>query len=97
MNLNEIIKIASGNVLTSEAETEHDIKGGYTADLMSDVLASVQPESVLLTRFCNPTGLLPQDHLKIPNHAKRKGFHESGNGYNRFCRTRDNPDRRVIL
>jgi len=54
MNLNEIIKIASGNVLTSEAETEQDIKGGYTADLMSDVLASIQPESVLLTGLCNP-------------------------------------------
>ncbi len=30
------------------------VKGGFGADLMSDVLASIQPEAVLLTGLCNP-------------------------------------------
>lgn len=54
MKLQEIILIAAGDVLTQVSETEQEIKGGYTADLMSDVLASIQPESVLLTGLCNP-------------------------------------------
>ncbi len=54
MKLNEIIQIASGYVLTKGTETEQEIKGGYTADLMSDVLAAIQPESILLTGLCNP-------------------------------------------
>jgi predicted transcriptional regulator len=31
-----------------------EIKGGCGADLMSDVLAYIQPEAVLLTGLCNP-------------------------------------------
>ncbi|MBE0697741.1 MAG: hypothetical protein IH586_12540 [Anaerolineaceae bacterium] len=31
-----------------------EIKGGFGADLMSDVLASIQPEAVLVTGLCNP-------------------------------------------
>ncbi|MEN6481278.1 MAG: hypothetical protein ABFD29_03775 [Anaerolineaceae bacterium] len=30
------------------------IKGGCGADLMSDVLASIQPDARLLTGLCNP-------------------------------------------
>jgi len=54
MKLGEIIKIVSGSVLTDEVEEDIEIVGGYTADLMSDVLASIQPDSVLLTGLCNP-------------------------------------------
>jgi len=54
MKLSEIIKIVSGRVLTNEIEEDIEIAGGYTADLMSDVLASIQPDSVLLTGLCNP-------------------------------------------
>ena len=31
-----------------------EVEGGCGADLMSDVLASVQPQAVLLTGLCNP-------------------------------------------
>jgi len=56
MRLQEIINLASGKVLTNfvEFDMENEILGGYTADLMSDVLASIQPDSVLLTGLCNP-------------------------------------------
>ena len=54
MKLGEIIKIVNGKVLTEEYDENQDIVGGYTADLMSDVLASIQPDSVLLTGLCNP-------------------------------------------
>lgn len=54
MKLGEIIKIVSGRVLTEHVEEEDEIISGYTADLMSDVLASIPPDSVLLTGLCNP-------------------------------------------
>jgi len=54
MKLGDIIKIISGKILTDECDEEQDSLGGYTADLMSDVLALIQPDSVLLTGLCNP-------------------------------------------
>ncbi len=30
------------------------LKGGFAGDLMSDVLASIQSEAVLITGLCNP-------------------------------------------
>jgi predicted transcriptional regulator len=41
-------------LLTDHAADEISVAGGMGADLMSDVLASIQPESVLLTGLCNP-------------------------------------------
>jgi predicted transcriptional regulator len=35
-------------------DLSREIKGGFGADLMSDVLASIQPEAVLFTGLCNP-------------------------------------------
>lgn len=54
MNLNEIIEHARGKVLNPSVPTDHEILGGCGADLMSDVLASVKPNAVLLTGLCNP-------------------------------------------
>ncbi|MBN1306003.1 MAG: hypothetical protein JXA13_16320 [Anaerolineales bacterium] len=54
MKLKEIIDLIGGQVLTSEVSLERNIKGGFGADLMSDVLASVQEGAVLLTGLCNP-------------------------------------------
>ncbi len=54
MNLRKIIKIAGGTVLTPEMDTDIEINGGYGADLMSDVLAFSQPDSVLITGLTNP-------------------------------------------
>lgn len=54
MNIRELIHIIDGTLITKPANLDRQIKGGFGADLMSDVLASIQPEAVLLTGLCNP-------------------------------------------
>lgn len=54
MNVKELIQLIDGRLLTSSADLSKEVKGGCGADLMSDVLASIQPEAVLLTGLCNP-------------------------------------------
>jgi predicted transcriptional regulator len=54
MIVDDVIKIVSGTLLTPEVDTNRMVKGGCGADLMSDVLAYIQPEAVLLTGLCNP-------------------------------------------
>jgi predicted transcriptional regulator len=50
----ELIDIVKGNLLNDNADLSRDVLGGCGADLMSDVLASIQPDAVLLTGLCNP-------------------------------------------
>lgn len=54
MKLTEIISLIDGTVFSSHTNLNVEIKGGCGADLMSDVLASVQPDAILLTGLCNP-------------------------------------------
>ncbi len=54
MNVKELIIFIRGDLLTKSGDLSRDIKGGCGADLMSDVLASIQPDAVLLTGLCNP-------------------------------------------
>ena len=54
MELKEIIELLNGELLTDPDLVQKDIAGAMGADLMSDVLASIQPEAVLLTGLCNP-------------------------------------------
>jgi predicted transcriptional regulator len=54
MKVKDLIKIIDGKLLNQSADMFREIKGGCGADLMSDVLASIQPEAVLLTGLCNP-------------------------------------------
>lgn len=54
MNVEQLIKLIEGRLINGSADLNREIKGGCGADLMSDVLASVQPEAVLLTGLCNP-------------------------------------------
>lgn len=54
MNVKELVQLIDGHLLNPSANLEREIKGGCGADLMSDVLASIQPEAVLLTGLCNP-------------------------------------------
>lgn len=53
MKLSEIVKIVDGKYCTTEPNKDILIIGGCGADLMSDVLATAQPESVLLTGLNN--------------------------------------------
>ena len=54
MNVDELINIVEGKLLNQNADMSRMISGAGGADLMSDVLASIQPEAVLLTGLCNP-------------------------------------------
>jgi predicted transcriptional regulator len=54
MQLAEVVQIIDGQVLTDNVDLQTEVEGGCGADLMSDVLASVQPQAVLLTGLCNP-------------------------------------------
>jgi len=53
MKIKELVDIVQGQVLTSGVELDREIIGGCGADLMSDVLASIQPDAVLLTGLCS--------------------------------------------
>jgi predicted transcriptional regulator len=54
MNIRDLIDIIDGTLISQHSNLTREIKGGFGADLMSDVLASIQPEAVLLTGLCNP-------------------------------------------
>lgn len=54
MNLKQLTEIIDGTLVNHSDDLSREIKGGCGADLMSDVLASIQPEAVLLTGLCNP-------------------------------------------
>ncbi|MFN7036446.1 MAG: DRTGG domain-containing protein [Bellilinea sp.] len=54
MKLSEIVQKLNGKVLNSKINLEIEVNGAGAADLMSDVLASIQPQAVLLTGLCNP-------------------------------------------
>lgn len=52
MNLADITHIIEGTVFTEQVSLDREIIGGCGADLMSDVLISAQPNSILLTGLC---------------------------------------------
>ena len=54
MKVEEILQIANGKLLSKNADLSREVKGACGADLMSDVLATIQPEALLLTGLCNP-------------------------------------------
>lgn len=54
MELKKIIEIINGELYNKEASLSIEVAGGCGADLMSDVLTSIQPNALLLTGLCNP-------------------------------------------
>ena len=54
MNLYELTELINGKILAAADHADREIKGCCGADLMSDVLASIQPNALLLTGLCNP-------------------------------------------
>ena len=77
MKVMDVVEISKGTLLTPEVDLDGDIKGGFSGDLMSDVLASVQAESVLITGLCNPqvvrTALIADVRLIIFARGKKPG------------------------
>jgi hypothetical protein len=54
MFLRDLITHLRGQALTTNANPDRPINGVGSADLMSDVLACVQPHAALLTGLCSP-------------------------------------------
>jgi len=54
MNIADIISYVDGVLLSPCTNFDTEIQGGFAGDLMSDVLASIQSESVLITGLSNP-------------------------------------------
>ena len=65
MNVQDIIDIIKGTLLNKEADINKIIEGGCGADLMSDVLAYIQPHAVLLTGLCNPQVVRTSDMADV--------------------------------
>lgn len=54
MNIQDLSNLVNGTLLTRKLNLDRAVKGAFAADLMSDVLASIHPEAVLVTGLCNP-------------------------------------------
>jgi predicted transcriptional regulator len=54
MNIQQLTQLVNGTLATIPGDLRREIKGAFAADLMSDVLASIQPDAVLITGLCNP-------------------------------------------
>ena len=54
MNIGEIAELVQGTFLTNDVDTKVKVEGAFTGDLMSDVLASIKPEAILITGLNNP-------------------------------------------
>ena len=78
MTLGELIRIIEGEVLTESADLDQQVLGGFGADLMSDVLASVQSDMVLLTGLCNPQVVRTAHMADIPVVVFVRGKRPSG-------------------
>jgi predicted transcriptional regulator len=65
MKLREIITIVDGELISERADLDMEITCACAADLMSDILASAKPGSVLLTGLCNPQVMRAVDMADI--------------------------------
>ncbi len=54
MTIRDIIPIVEGKVMCCPHMLDEEIKSACGSDMMSDVLAYVKDQSVLLTGLCNP-------------------------------------------
>lgn len=77
MKIVDIISVCEAKLLTPDVNINAEIHGGFAGDLMSDVLASIQAESVLVTGLCNPqvvrTALIADVRLIIFARGKQPG------------------------
>ncbi len=54
MKISEIVKMLDAKVLCCEDKTDKEVESAFGCDLMSDVLAYVNDQAVLLTGLVNP-------------------------------------------
>lgn len=77
MKFLDVIALCEGTLLTPDVDHVPEIEGGFAGDLMSDVLASIQSEAVLITGLCNAqvvrTALIADVRLIIFARGKKPG------------------------
>ena len=54
MKIREIVDLLNGEVLTSRNRLDTEVNSACASDMMSDVLAYVKDQAVLITGLCNP-------------------------------------------
>lgn len=54
MKISDIAKLLNAEVLCGEADLDREVKSACGCDMMSDVLAFVKEQAVLITGLCNP-------------------------------------------
>ena len=65
MKIREILDALDARLLTPDADLEVDVHAACGSDMMSDVLAFVKDQSVLLTGLCNPQVIRTAEMLDI--------------------------------
>lgn len=65
MTLRDVKEILNAEVLVGYDQLDKEVKTGFGADLMSDVLAYAKPGSLLLTGLTNPQVIRTADVLDI--------------------------------
>jgi len=65
MTLADVKKILDADVIVGEDKLLTDVRTGFAADLMSDVLAYVKEGSILLTGLTNPLVIRTADTLDL--------------------------------
>ncbi|MBA4396005.1 MAG: hypothetical protein C0394_01245 [Syntrophus sp. (in: bacteria)] len=65
MTLNDVAELLDADVLSGHDQLGIEVKTGFGADLMSDVLAFAKPGSMLLTGLTNPQVVRTADILDI--------------------------------
>ncbi len=54
MKISEIAKLINGKIECNEASVENEVFSAFSSDMMSDVLAFVRDQGILVTGLVNP-------------------------------------------
>lgn len=65
MTVNDIKNLLDADVLCGEEYLDHEVHTACGSDMMSDVLAFVKEQSVLLTGLCNPQAVRTAEMMDI--------------------------------
>lgn len=65
MTVNEIKDLLGASILCGEQYIENEVHTACGSDMMSDVLAFVKDQSVLLTGLCNPQAVRTAEMMDI--------------------------------
>jgi predicted transcriptional regulator len=65
MTLRELMVLLDAEVIVGETRLDIEVKAGFAADLMSDVLSFAKPGAILLTGLTNPLVVRTADTMDL--------------------------------